>query len=49
MQNNLDFYFNILENAILIIKEYYIEYEGKPKGWEDGWNGECEVEWNVID
>ena len=23
------------------------EYESKPDGWEDGWNGTCEVEWGV--
>ncbi len=22
-------------------------YETKPEGWEDGWNGSCEVEWGV--
>lgn len=22
-------------------------YESKPEGWEDGWNGSCEVEWGV--
>ncbi len=23
------------------------EYECKPDGWEDGWNGSCPVEWGV--
>lgn len=23
------------------------EYESKPDGWEDGWNGSCPVEWGV--
>ena len=22
-------------------------YESKPEGWEDGWNGNCQVEWGV--
>lgn len=22
-------------------------YESKPDGWEDGWNGNCQVEWGV--
>lgn len=22
-------------------------YESQPEGWEDGWNGTCEVEWGV--
>ena len=22
-------------------------YETKPDGWEDGWNGDCQVEWGV--
>ncbi len=22
-------------------------YESKPDGWEDGWNGDCQVEWGV--
>ena len=22
-------------------------YESKPEGWQDGWNGDCEVEWGA--
>ena len=23
-------------------------FESKPEGWEDGWNGDCEVIWGAL-
>ncbi len=43
-------YVEIIEAGVfdgLIDVTVKTSYETKPEGWEDGWNGSCEVEWGV--
>ena len=43
-------YVNVIEKGVfdgLINVTIKTTYKSQPEGWEDGWNGSCEVEWEI--